>query len=145
MCGGLGCLISYLQLVLVVSAYLFNLAAAKKMGRGRGKGGEREGKGRKGLLLKLISSASNQNVNLFKSKWFDLNEYKIFMKSNWRCYPVVFIYRYVTYCLGYGCLCRDFSFGRTIAAISNFCVLFQGLKNQENKRDNFFKPRKTNR
>lgn len=37
-----------------------------------GEGGEREGKGRKGLLLKLISSASNQNVNLFKSKWFDL-------------------------------------------------------------------------
>lgn len=68
MCGGLGCLISYLQLVIVVSAYLFNLTAAKKMGRGRGERGEREGKGRKGLLLKLISSASNQNVNLFKSK-----------------------------------------------------------------------------
>lgn len=54
-------MISYLQLVLVVSAYLFNFTAAKK-------NGEREGKGRKGLLLKLISSASNQNVNLFKSK-----------------------------------------------------------------------------
>lgn len=42
MCGGLGCLISYLQLVLVVSAYLFNFTAAKKMGKGRGEGGERE-------------------------------------------------------------------------------------------------------
>lgn len=46
MCGGLGCLISYQQLVLVVSAYLFNLTAAKKNGeregRGRGEGGERE-------------------------------------------------------------------------------------------------------
>lgn len=52
-------------LVLVVSASLFNFTAAKK-------NGEREGKGRKGLLLKLISSASNQNVNLFKSKRFDL-------------------------------------------------------------------------
>lgn len=61
-------MISYQQLVLVVSAYLFNFTAAKKMGRGRGEGGVREGKGRKGLLLKLISSASNQNVNLFKSK-----------------------------------------------------------------------------
>lgn len=39
MCGGLGCLISYLQLVLVVSAYLFNLNAAKKKW---GEGGERE-------------------------------------------------------------------------------------------------------
>lgn len=44
MCGGLGCLISYLQLVLVVSASLFNFTAAKKNGeregRGRGKGGK---------------------------------------------------------------------------------------------------------
>lgn len=42
MCGGLGCLISYLQIVIVVSANLFNFTAAKKMGRGREEGGERE-------------------------------------------------------------------------------------------------------
>lgn len=142
MCGGLGCLISYLQLVLVVSAYLFNFTAAKKSGEREGRG---RGKGGKDFYLKSsplpaikMSTSLNQNDST-------MNEYKIFMKSNGRCYPVDFIYRYVTYCLGYGCLCRDFSFGRTIAAISNFCVLFQGLKNQENKRDNFFKPRKTHR
>lgn len=60
MCGGLGCLISYLQLVLVVSAYLCNFTAAKKMGRGRGEGGEREERTSPLPAIKM-STSLNQN------------------------------------------------------------------------------------
>lgn len=65
MCGGLGCLISYLQLVLVVSAYLFNFTAAKKSGEREGRG---RGKGGKDFYLKSsplpaikMSTSLNQN------------------------------------------------------------------------------------
>lgn len=61
MCGGLGCLISYLQLVSVVSAYLFNFTAAKKMGRGRGKGGKDFYLNSSPLPAIKMSTSLNQN------------------------------------------------------------------------------------
>lgn len=56
----------------MISFFFLALLLLKRWGDGEERGRGREGRGREGLLLKLISFASNQNVNLFKSKLFDL-------------------------------------------------------------------------